>query len=164
MGEIVDSNGKPINIGDPIQRISDGLIGKVIDILKPEKHKTKPVYMPIYFGDIVVRTDENCTTFSSNYSDWIVLNDDTGITLKERELLQHMLGADSRYMKKQWGFRNYFCASEGHSDLPYLKEMEEKGLVKLRRRLGNEIYFATKKGALAIGFKPYQLRKTKLAA
>jgi hypothetical protein len=86
------------------------------------------------------------------------------ITEKQKELLQHMLGADSRYMKKQWGFRNHFCASEGHSDIKDLREMEKKGLVKSGERIGSIFFWATEKGALAIGFKPYQLRKTKLAA
>ena len=83
------------------------------------------------------------------------------ITPKHEELLRHMLGADSRYKKKQWGFRNHFCAGEGHLDLPFLREMEQIGLVKSREFM-NEIFFsATKKGALEIGFKPYQFRNMK---
>lgn len=85
-------------------------------------------------------------------------------TEKQKQLLKHMLGADSRYMKKQWGFRNHFCASEGNSDIKELREMEASGLVKSGERIGSIFFWATKKGALAIGFKPYQLRKTKLAA
>lgn len=86
------------------------------------------------------------------------------VTEKQKILLQHMLGADSRYRKKQWGFRNHFCASEGHADFPELQEMEKLELVKSRIH-GESIYFyATKKGALEIGFKPYQLRNAQLAA
>jgi tRNA A37 N6-isopentenylltransferase MiaA len=75
-----------------------------------------------------------------------------------------MLGADSRYKKKQWGFRNHFCASVGTADDIELKEMEKLGLVKHRQYDKNQVYyFATKKGAVQIGFKPYQLKNTRLS-
>lgn len=88
-----------------------------------------------------------------------------GITDHERQLLQHMLGADSRYMKKEWGFRNRYCASDYPEckDRLALEAMEERGLVKSGVWLGNKTFRATKLGALAIGFKPYQLAKTDLA-
>lgn len=88
-----------------------------------------------------------------------------GITEKQKQLLQHMLGADSRYMKKQWGFRNCFCASDDKNcpDRLELEKLEKQGLVKSGDRLGSKMFWATKDGALAIGFKPYQLRKTCLA-
>ncbi len=83
---------------------------------------------------------------------------------RHRELLQHTLGAGRRYLKKHWGFRNHFCASVGTVDDITLQEMEGLGLVKSgvdsdERRF----YHATKDGAIAIGFKPYQLKKTHLA-
>ena len=86
--------------------------------------------------------------------------------MKERhkQLLQHMLGADDRYKKKQWGFRNHFCAGEGHTDLPDLFEMENLGLVKSGSTMGGLTFWATKKGALEIGFKPYQLKHVRLAS
>ncbi|MDD4892757.1 MAG: hypothetical protein PHH73_01995 [Candidatus Rickettsiella isopodorum] len=66
--------------------------------------------------------------------------------------------------KKQWGFRNHFCASIGSLDDIELSEMEKIGLVKSANRSEEQVfYFATKAGAEAIGFKPYQLRKTNLA-
>ena len=88
------------------------------------------------------------------------------INEKQKQLLQHMLGADSRYLKKQWGFRNHFCAGNNEScpDRIELNKMELDGLVKSGDRLGSKTFWATKKGAIAIGFKPYQLRKTELAA
>lgn len=88
------------------------------------------------------------------------------ITAKQKQLLQHMLGADSRYMKKQWGFRNHFCAVDNKSDPDRLEleNLEKAGLVKSGDRLGSKTFWATKEGALAIGFKPYQLRKTTFAA
>lgn len=88
------------------------------------------------------------------------------ISEKQKELLKHTLGADERYMKKQWGYRNYFCAGDNKEskDRLELEKMEEMGLVKSGERLGHKTFWATKAGALAIGFKPYQLRKTDLAA
>lgn len=88
------------------------------------------------------------------------------VSEKQQSLLTHMLGAGDRYMKKDWGFRNRFCASD-NPDCPdrlELEKMEAAGLVKSGERLGNKTFWATKAGAIAIGFKPYQLRNTKLAA
>lgn len=87
------------------------------------------------------------------------------ITEKQKKLLQHMLGADSRYLKKEWGFRNHFCAGS-NKDCPErleLNKLELKGLVKSGDRLGSKTFWATRKGAEAIGFTPCQLRKTTLA-
>ena len=85
------------------------------------------------------------------------------ITDKQKQLLQHMLGADERYLKKEWGFRNRFVSSEGNKDHAELLEMEKMGLVKSCNMLGYIIFFATKQGALEIGFKPAQLRRADLA-
>ncbi len=84
---------------------------------------------------------------------------------KHKELLRHMLGADSRYRKKQWGFRNHYCADDNLEcpDRKELDKMELVGLVKSGERLGMKTYWATKAGAIAIGFKAYQLSKTRLA-
>lgn len=87
------------------------------------------------------------------------------ITEKQKELLQHMLGADNRYMKKDWGFRNHYCSSDDKNcpSRIELEKLEKLGLVKSGDRLGSKTFWATTEGALAIGFKPYQLRKTSLA-
>ena len=85
------------------------------------------------------------------------------ITEKQRELLQHMLGADERYKKKQWGFRNYFCCgNDKHGDYEELKKMELVGLVVRGVWLEQIFFSATLKGAIAIGFKKYQLKKLEL--
>jgi len=82
------------------------------------------------------------------------------IAEKQKALLQHMLGADSRYLKKEWGFRNHFCAGgEGDPDRVELERMEEAGLVTSGVRLDSKTFWATKAGAIAIGFKSYQLSK-----
>lgn len=86
-------------------------------------------------------------------------------TIKEEhaELLRHMLGATERYRKNQWGFRNHFVCSDGTEDHNELKEMEDMGLVKSGEQFGTCCFWATKKGAVSVGFKPYQLRNTDLA-
>jgi len=85
---------------------------------------------------------------------------------KQKQILQHMLGADSRYLKKQWGFRNHYCAGDNKdcSDRLELEKMQRDGLVKSGDRIGSTTFWATKKGAESIGFKAYQLRNTNLAA
>lgn len=83
------------------------------------------------------------------------------LTKQEEQVLRHMLGADSRYLKKQWGFRNHFCSGIGHSDQSCLENLEKRGLVVSNpMKKEQQFFFATEKGALAIGFKPYQLKKT----
>lgn len=78
-----------------------------------------------------------------------------------KELLQHMLGADERYKKKQWGFRNHYCSVGHGEEHSMLLDMEKKGLVYRGRKVdeGYQFFRATTEGAKAIGFKPYQLRK-----
>ncbi len=84
------------------------------------------------------------------------------ISENQKQLLQHMLGADGRYPKNRWGFRNHFCASNNPEckDRLDLEALEKEGFVKSGERLDFKTFWATRKGALAIGFKPYQLRNT----
>jgi len=84
------------------------------------------------------------------------------ITDEQKCLLQHMLGADSRYKKKQWGFRNLFVTSPGCNNFQTLKLIECLGLVVSHIRFDKPVFLATKKGAIAIGFKPYQLKNAGL--
>ena len=86
------------------------------------------------------------------------------VTEKQKKILQHMLGADERYLKKEWGFRNHYTLEYGSDGFDDLTEMENLGLVKRGNRLDSVVFWATKQGALEIGFKPAQLRRTSLAA
>ena len=88
------------------------------------------------------------------------------LTKKQTNLLKHMLGADDRYMKKDWGYRNHYCTSDNKEckDRLELEKMEVAGLVTSGEMISKKFFWATKAGAVAIGFKPYQLRKTKLAS
>jgi len=83
------------------------------------------------------------------------------ITEKQKRILQHMLGADSRYKKKEWGFRNHYCASDDVNcpERVELEAMKEIGLVTSGVRYECKTFWATRQGAIEIGFKPYQLKK-----
>lgn len=72
-------------------------------------------------------------------------------TVEEMEILRHMLGVGSHIRKKDWGSRNYFNAGIGHSDMPTLHRLIDKGLV-----IGGlpEYFHATDAGYAAIGLKP----------
>jgi hypothetical protein len=48
------------------------------------------------------------------------------ITKIEKSLLEHTLGGKD---PQKW-YRNHFCASPGHPDLPHLKKLEENGMMK----------------------------------
>lgn len=64
-----------------------------------------------------------------------------GITEDEESFLRHTLGADPRYFKKQWGFRNYYNSSRL---TPIIKGLIEKGLV-VKSVNSDTYFFATKK-------------------
>jgi hypothetical protein len=87
------------------------------------------------------------------------MSDETELTKRQREILQHMLGAGSSFNKKQWGFQNHFACHSGGGDFNLLCKLERKGLVKSSGSSnGLTCFYATREGALAIGFKQYQLR------
>jgi len=48
------------------------------------------------------------------------------ISKNHKHLLEHTLGGPD---PKKW-FRNHFVASDGHTDLPALRELEDLGLMK----------------------------------
>ena len=83
------------------------------------------------------------------------------LTDKQIQLLQHTLGAGSRYKKKDWGFRNRFYASNGSDDYSELVNLEGDGyVVSSSGGDSDHTYFeATIEGAKAVGFKSYQLKK-----
>lgn len=69
----MDCNDNPINIGDTVRRLSDGETGVVNEIVKRETHRSRLVYMPVYVGDLVIRTSSCSTTISNNYKNWQVI-------------------------------------------------------------------------------------------
>jgi hypothetical protein len=76
---------------------------------------------------------------------------------QDTENLKHMLGADSRYMKKDWGFRNRFSA--GGDDITSMERLEKNELVrKIAHTLyGDHLYVATEKGCKHLGFNKKQI-------
>jgi len=65
--------------------------------------------------------------------------------------LRHMLGADERYRKSQWGFRNHFCA--GKSDIASMERLVAAGyVVNCGDKFGNTYYRATTAGCKVLGF------------
>jgi hypothetical protein len=68
----------------------------------------------------------------------------------DMEILRHMLGIGSHIRKRDWGFRNYFNAGEGHSDMPSLKRLEAAGLVVQFRA---DYWAATDDGKRAVGLE-----------
>lgn len=85
----------------------------------------------------------------------------SGITVVDMDNLRHMLGADSRYKKSQWGFRNHYCSSLSGNDYESMIRMEKQGLVKRGIQQENSIFFhAKEEGCKAIGFNSRQIKKT----
>jgi len=82
---------------------------------------------------------------------------------KKREILKHMLGADSRYKKSEWGFRNHFTVSQGREEFSALILMKDEGLVVGGKRFDEHVFWATEKGARHIGFNTKMVNRTKLA-
>ena len=67
----------------------------------------------------------------------------TEITLEQIERLRHTLGDETCY-------RNHFCADEGHTDLPDLEKLVEKGLMTKRAgrdwQGGGYVFHVTEEG------------------
>lgn len=70
---MLDCSGVQIEIGDTVTRLTDGETGVVVDVIRPEKHKTRSAYVPLYFGDMVVKTSGCSSVISSNYKNWRVI-------------------------------------------------------------------------------------------
>lgn len=86
--------------------------------------------------------------------------DKYGITDADMDKLRHMLGADSRYIKKQWGFRNHFCACIGSNDYIAMLRHELAGYVTKGRSENKMTFFhATPKGCKALGFTKKQIER-----
>lgn len=79
---------------------------------------------------------------------------------KQKEILQHCLGADSRYKKKEWGFRNFYMASKAHVNFRELKKMTKLGMLTHHFVIGmGDIYSATELGCRLLGFTKVQITR-----
>jgi len=78
------------------------------------------------------------------------------------DLLQHTLGAGTRYRKSQHGFRNLFCAGVGSENDRTFQEMVSQGLAKQGPLINGgdgRIYHATLAGCHAIGLHKAAIKR-----
>ena len=74
-------------------------------------------------------------------------------------LLHHTLGISDPYQPEREPYRNYFVASDGHSDMPGLNRLVAAGMMKSREHplcgKGSLVFYATDIGkAVAIKTRP----------
>ena len=85
----------------------------------------------------------------------------TDLTPEQVGMLKHTLGADSRYTKKEWGFRNHYCVSVGTPDHDLLQDLESKGYMVMGRSTyageNSRFYRATRKACELLGFSARQI-------
>lgn len=79
------------------------------------------------------------------------------ITEDDISNLKHMLGATKPRPKRNWGFRNYFCAGKSGSDFESMLRLEAAQLVTRGREDEHHIYFhCTKAGCEKAGLDEKQ--------
>ncbi len=81
------------------------------------------------------------------------------LTDRQKKFLKSALGAHPHVPKKDWGYRNHFCAGVGSQDQADLDIMVSMGLFKTGTTINNNqsvFYHATVAGMDAIGLTPEQ--------
>ena len=80
------------------------------------------------------------------------------LTPEDMDNLRHMLGAELRYHRKQWGFRNHFAPSP--ADIPSMKRLEAAGYISEGREYGHmeHFYHATEAGCKAAGLSKSRIK------
>lgn len=73
-------------------------------------------------------------------------------------VLRHTLGIDNCKPRRQWGYRNYFNAEEGHHAIPSLRRLVEAGLMEQYRP---NYYRATALGMDVAGLRPEEARRAR---
>lgn len=77
--------------------------------------------------------------------------------VEDMDNLRHMLGARSTDSKRDWGYRNYYCANVGDESMARLAE---QGLVIRGNASPEQAYWhATEAGCKAIGLTDRQIKK-----
>lgn len=76
----------------------------------------------------------------------------------DMEVLRHTLGIDSSKPRKQWGYRNYFNADDGHHDMPSLMRLVGAGLMEQYRP---SYWRATALGMDVAGLRPEEARRAR---
>lgn len=83
----------------------------------------------------------------------------TGVSEREDMIIRHSLGFESHYPRKSWGFRNYYCASPGHTNWDALVGLAERGLMVSSFQNGNGYFHVTKEGCDAVGLPKAAMRR-----
>lgn len=78
--------------------------------------------------------------------------------IADMDILRHMLGIGEHIPKRDWCYRNYFNAEEGHSDMPSLLRLKANGLI-IRSACNPDYWHATESGCKAIGLTAKQINK-----
>lgn len=82
------------------------------------------------------------------------------LTNEDMDNLRHMLGADDRYGRSSWGFRNYFAAEPNTEDDHSMQRLLAAGYVKTSGTRHSLIYYhATPEGCEALGFTKAQKQR-----
>lgn len=71
------------------------------------------------------------------------------LTTEHLDIMRHSLGTD----RQPTPYRNYFCAEDGHSDMPLIRDLMEAGCMRLSHRINqgrDGIYVVTDKGISAL--------------
>lgn len=80
------------------------------------------------------------------------------ITDQDIANLKHMLGADFRYKKSQWGFRNHYCSGKHGDAYNSMQRLLKAGyVIEGINQETNIFYHATEEGCKAIGFNKKQI-------
>lgn len=83
------------------------------------------------------------------------------ITEYDLNNIRHMTGAEARYNRKEWGFRNHFCAGEGSQNFLSMQKLLSAGYVTQGIKQEMSTFFhATKEGCEAIGMNKKQIQNT----
>ncbi|MCK5505515.1 MAG: hypothetical protein KAJ10_10150 [Thermodesulfovibrionia bacterium] len=81
------------------------------------------------------------------------------ITEYDLNNIRHMTGSQSRYPRKQWGFRNHFCAGKNGQDFKSMQKLLSAGYVSQGIEQETSIFFhATKEGCEAVGMNKKQIQ------
>lgn len=83
-------------------------------------------------------------------------------TEAQKKILRHMLGAGRDVARRNWGYRNRYCASVGTQPEADLTEMVKIGLVARGDLMNDDkqvMFYATVAGCCAIGLSDAAIKR-----
>lgn len=85
---------------------------------------------------------------------------DQSVTDSDVQNLKHMLGAQKHISKRNWGYRNHFCACKSGEDFDSMQRLEAAGLVVRGREQERSVFFhCTEAGCKAAGLTAEQTNR-----